>query len=276
MNTSIITDGWLTAHSIKDDIWRISENGQDNLFLVLGNKKALVIDTGWGVSNLKEFIEKITFMPVISVNTHGHSDHALGNDVFDTVYAGEDDLKNFSGRFINERRGFIKQTNKLTQVEKMPDWGLWGSHAKKQELAIADGMEFDLGGRIITAWLTPGHSKGSVCFLDRKAGVLFTGDSFVPADTWGPAWFHLEDGAALAEYYEKMKSVTDKGGFDFLLSGHGESDLIPAKQLGIFLDGIKGVIEGKVQGKPEKTFAGDGLRCDWQGLSFIYNPERIF
>lgn len=275
MNNSVITDGWLTAHFIKDNIWRISENGEDNLYLVAGNEKALVIDTGWGVSNLKEFIEKITLLPVIAANTHGHSDHALGNDAFDTVYAGELDIQNFNDCSVKERRDFIQNINKLTEVEAFPNRNIWGTHAKKQDIAICDGMEFDLGERIVTAHLTPGHSKGSVCFLDRGAGVLFTGDSFVPSDIWGPAWFHLEGSVSLAEYYEKMKALADGGGFDFLLSGHGEMDLIPAARLEIFLEGVKDIIEGRIKGRPEKTFAGDGLRYDWKDSSIVYAPDNI-
>ena len=275
MNQTKISDGWLTANDIGNNIWQIDENGQDNMFLVIGTKKAMIIDTGWGISNLKRFIERIVDLPVIAVNTHGHSDHAMGNDAFETVYAGKEDIELFSNENLEERRSFIKNSVKLTEVKEKPKFGTFGVHAKVQDIPLADGMTFDLGDRVITTYLVPGHSKGSACFLDSKARVLFTGDSFVPSETWGPAWFHLEGSELLSVYYKKMKGVLNLGGFENMLSGHGKSEYIPIHYLVVFLDGIKSIIERKTRGCEEQTFVGPGLRCDWEGSSIIYDDEKI-
>ena len=36
----------------------------------------------------------------------------------------------------------------------------------------------------------PGHSKGSIFYLNRGLGAVFTGDSF--ADYWGPTGFPMQ------------------------------------------------------------------------------------
>lgn len=264
---------WLTATKLADGIWWICDHGQDNMYLVVGEKKALVIDTGFGVENLAEFVKRITPLPVLTAVTHGHVDHALGNDAFDEVFAGAEDMR-FSSQSPAEMRAFIRSSALLTEVSGMPKYDGAGTHARVRELPIEDGMEFDLGGRVVTAYLTPGHSRGSVCFLDKKARVLFTGDAFVPNDSWGPAWYHI-GGAPLCVFYKSMQRVLDAGGFDWLCSGHGMSGLVHAESLRTFLDGIKGILDGAIAGTPEHTFAGDGLRCDWQGSSIVYDPANL-
>ncbi len=42
---------------------------------------------------------------------------------------------------------------------------------------LNDGDTIDLGGRTLEVIHTPGHSPGSVSFLDREARVLFPGDA---------------------------------------------------------------------------------------------------
>jgi hydroxyacylglutathione hydrolase len=270
----IIKGEWLIAYALADGVWRISNRGQDNMYLVVGSEKALVVDTGFGIEDLSVFVRKITPLPTITVITHGHLDHAFGNEVFDEVYAGEPDINGFTGADPSAMRAFMRTCGKLTQIKEMPKFEGSGSHAKKRDIPIHAGMGFDLGDRIITAALTPGHSLGSVCFLDPKARVLFTGDAFVPNDTWGPAWYHV-GGATLSVFYKSMMKVMAASGFNWVCAGHGESGLIPANQLQYFLDGIKGILEGKITGRPEHTFAGDGLRCDWEGSSLIYDPGKI-
>ncbi|QHQ61566.1 MBL fold metallo-hydrolase [Anaerocolumna sedimenticola] len=44
-------------------------------FLIEGDKEALLIDTGVGGGNLKEYVEQITKLPVTVIFTHGDGDH---------------------------------------------------------------------------------------------------------------------------------------------------------------------------------------------------------
>ena len=53
-------------------------NGDVYLYLLVRNEKALLIDSGYGVLNLKKIIGTITDKEVICACTHGHIDHVFG------------------------------------------------------------------------------------------------------------------------------------------------------------------------------------------------------
>lgn len=79
--------GSYTAWQAKEGTWFINfMNGTENMYLLEGSEKALLIDTGYGAGNLRAFVEKLTDKPIIVVNTHYHPDHAAGNGEFEEVY----------------------------------------------------------------------------------------------------------------------------------------------------------------------------------------------
>jgi hypothetical protein len=41
------------------------------------------------------------------------------------------------------------------------------------------------------------------------------------------------------------------------------------------INGVGSILAGKVTGKPEHTFAGDGLRRDFATFSLVYRPDRL-
>jgi glyoxylase-like metal-dependent hydrolase (beta-lactamase superfamily II) len=53
--------------------------------LVIGEHKAVLIDTGCGIGNLRAAVEAITDKPVTVINTHSHPDHLGGNRQFDEI-----------------------------------------------------------------------------------------------------------------------------------------------------------------------------------------------
>ena len=73
--------------------WKINEDtyvlnfmgGSQNMYLLLGEEKALLIDTGWGAGNLRGLVEKLTDKPVEVILTHGHLDHSGGNGEWEKV-----------------------------------------------------------------------------------------------------------------------------------------------------------------------------------------------
>jgi glyoxylase-like metal-dependent hydrolase (beta-lactamase superfamily II) len=266
------TDGWLSAYRVGEGTYRISDNGQDNIYLLAGEEKALLIDTGWGVGKLMDLVERITRLPLIVVNTHGHCDHALGNDQFNHVILGESDARRLTIHDVGKKREFIRRGKLLIHNESMPLFGQWGCPALEGIEYIEDGMELDLGSRTVTAHLTPGHTMGSVCYVDKETRTLFAGDSYVPLAYWGPMWLHLDESGTLLEYHEAMSRLLSSGGFDSILPGHGECGPLPARQLEELLSGIRAVLQGSLEGVFEKTMVGSGLRCDWKDTGIIYKP----
>ena len=61
------------------------------MYLVEGDKKAALIDTGSGLGSLKPVVERLTDKPVTVLLTHGHVDHAMGAAEFSDVYMSRKD-----------------------------------------------------------------------------------------------------------------------------------------------------------------------------------------
>lgn len=78
---------WFTVHPVTEGVFRIEDHGMDNFYLVEGKEKALLIDTGTGVADVRRCVDSLTSLPILVVNTHGHPDHAGGNFQFDSVFA---------------------------------------------------------------------------------------------------------------------------------------------------------------------------------------------
>ena len=53
----------------------------------------------------------------------------------------------------------------------------WLTHGVRFDRELAEGQSLDFQGVAFTVLHTPGHTPGSVCFLWREGGVLFTGDT---------------------------------------------------------------------------------------------------
>jgi len=75
-------------------------------------------------------------------------------------------------------------------------------------------MRFDLGGgRVVTAYECPGHSKGEMIFLDEQTRTMFCGDALN---------FNLGVGAEPVEktlrYLKRMQSMSDR--YDDIYNGH--------------------------------------------------------
>src|SRR5512133_3309887 len=68
-------DPWFTSEKIAENVWRISDHGADNMYLISGTQTAMLIDNGTGMANIRDYIKKLTGLPVIVVITHGHPDH---------------------------------------------------------------------------------------------------------------------------------------------------------------------------------------------------------
>lgn len=61
---------------IAEDTYMISDFGIANCYLLIGEERALLIDCGLGIGDIKGAVEKITDKPILVVATHGHVDHA--------------------------------------------------------------------------------------------------------------------------------------------------------------------------------------------------------
>ena len=75
-----MTDGFdKRITKIKDNVYHIYDSVDAFYSLIVGTKYALLIDSGYGFSNVHDIVKTITDLPIMIVNTHGHIDHTQGN-----------------------------------------------------------------------------------------------------------------------------------------------------------------------------------------------------
>lgn len=156
--------GSYLSWKINEDTWIINfMNGSQNMYLLEGTERALLIDTGWGAGNLRACVEKLTARPVTAALTHGHLDHAGGCGEWESVLM----LPGAQADLVMCRRLPF-------DVSRLP-------YPDFERRLVKDGDVIDLGGRTVELLDISSHSNGSLAFLDREHGYLFVGDELESA-----------------------------------------------------------------------------------------------
>ena len=145
---------------ICEGVYEIKADG--NVYLIL-NPEPTLIDTGDAVDSLyiKSEIEKI--IPVGEIKnvllTHLHYDHAGNVGLFPNAkfYASEEEIENYK----SSSKDFF-----LYEIPEKTD-----NILRNKLLPLPDEM---FGLEVVRC---PGHTRGSVAFLDEKRKLLFSGDT---------------------------------------------------------------------------------------------------
>ena len=81
---------------IAPNTYEIGEFDCASIFLLVGDETAMVIDTGFGIGDLKGFIRTLTDKPLMVCYTHDHIDHVGGASAFDHAYVHPKDMVDFA------------------------------------------------------------------------------------------------------------------------------------------------------------------------------------
>lgn len=206
--------------NIADGVFKISENPAINSYLIVGNKMAMLIDTGCGTGNLRSLVDKLLSVPYIVVNTHGHSDHIAANYQFEGIFISKEDnqlLFDFYNSTF-EKQAFFK----FLEVMRIPISDEMKNKIENARLPekidyLFDNQEFNLGNRKVTAISVPGHTRGCFVFLDNMSRILFNGDVIIRHAEIG-----LKGSTNLEEWkngLEKLWEMRDR--FDLTVAAHG-------------------------------------------------------
>ena len=74
---------YFTHERISERIVRIIDISDTASYLVEGDERACLIDTGSGIGSLRTYVESLTSLPYDVILTHGHVDHASGAGEFE-------------------------------------------------------------------------------------------------------------------------------------------------------------------------------------------------
>src|ERR1700733_14397805 len=75
-------DSWFEVYKIRPGVFAIYEPNQLEeviSYVVGGGNKALLFDTGMGISNIQQVGAGLTQLPLIVLNSHTHNDHVGDN-----------------------------------------------------------------------------------------------------------------------------------------------------------------------------------------------------
>ena len=179
--------------------WIIQGDGA-NSYLVVGNEYGVVIDTGFATENIQAYAQSLTEKPVrMAANTHGHFDHTGGNGWFSAAY----------------------MSAKALEIAKVPYPSLDASKYLTEYLVtiVGDDDRIHLGNRTLEVIEIPAHAPSSIAFLDRKEGILFTGDE-VDAHVM-LYWMQDEPQPTIEQHAKNMKKLLAyRNDFDFICGGH--------------------------------------------------------
>lgn len=202
---------WFTVDHIDAGTHIISEYRhweETHCYVIEGRERCLLIDTGLGISNISKEVKKLTGKPVTAVATHIHWDHIGGHKYYPDFYAHEAELNWLNGEFpltIDTIRDMVIDRCDLPEGYDVNTYEFFQGTPTR---ILHDGDTIDLGGRVITALHTPGHSPGHLCFWEPQRAYLFTGD-LVYKDTLF-AYYPSTDPLAYLESLEAIAALPVK------------------------------------------------------------------
>lgn len=238
-------------------------------YLILGQDKALLIDSGMGIGSLRKEVEKITDLPIILINTHGHPDHAGGNAEFEPALMCPAEFD------VYEQMATLEYRKKDSGPKGGP--GGPGGPGKGPELQptgpapvpVEDGALIDLGDRAVEVLYTPGHTHGSICVFDKETASLFVGDNVMAERVSVYEWNSgtLEDLHRSLLRMEACKPAK-------LYSGHRPNVLEP-EVLAREIRCVEQILDGAV-GVPQKVRGGAMvLAYEAEGICICYDEAKI-
>jgi glyoxylase-like metal-dependent hydrolase (beta-lactamase superfamily II) len=200
------------AAEIHPGIWMISDYATDKMFLVKGSRKAVLIDTGQGSGNLKQFVLKYAGeVPLEIVLTHLHPDHI-----------GQAD------QFISEHTEYVNDEDRPAVVSRLQKMGASEEVISKHLLNIKDGDTIDIGGRSLHIYQVPGHTRGGIAVLDDN-GCVYAGDALGSNRPTVPdqLWMHLPTSLPVDRFLSALQvfRYKSRGRVREIYTGHNDAAL---------------------------------------------------
>ena len=257
--------------------WLISEYKLVNMYLLEGDKAALLIDCGTGIGNVAQTVAHLTDKPLTVAITHGHFDHDGAAALFPAVYIHPLDIP-LSEEGYREgeqaREWYAKTRGPVRNPEASEEelLALVQKNGPVTRLPLEEGTLFDLGGRTVEVIHTPGHSMGSVCMLDRENRLLFTGDMANDSLLLNCG----ESSSTVKVYNQSMRKLwAREGEFDFICLGHDALDKWDKTMILDYIEATDNLLSGKAKGEPGGNALHSGIGYQYKRVLIWYDPARL-
>lgn len=170
------------------------------------SKRGAVVDPGGDVESIEAAIKEVGMTPEKILLTHGHIDHA----------AGADDLRKALG--VNIEGPHVADRFLLDNLVKQGE--MYGIEAKNvtPDLWLDDGDSVDVAGHAFEILHCPGHSPGSVVFVNRAQKFILMGDVLFRGSIGRTDFPYGDHEALITAIKDKLFPLGD----DFMfICGHG-------------------------------------------------------
>lgn len=273
---------YFTREKVSPSMHRIHGFGDVCTYFVEGKDRGLLIDTGYGIWSLRNYLDTITYKPYDVWITHGHLDHVGGAGEFEQVYMPAEDIP-----LATEHISVAYRKNGLTRFSEeilskiTPEDFIKGEPA--EYLPLVDGQTIDLGGVVLKAIQVPGHTHGIVAVLNETDSVLMTGDACGVG-----VLICLDESLPAETYLNSLKSLkeTYKGQYHYVLREHGTNfstnevvdDCIAGceKILARTDAKLPETVHGKTVYRVFPISENTGMRVDGREGNILYDENKIF
>jgi glyoxylase-like metal-dependent hydrolase (beta-lactamase superfamily II) len=181
-----VCDSWFSTQRIREDLYLITEPhyywyNRANLWLIKGQTQDLLIDTGLGVSSLRQYIACLIDKPLLAIASHIHFDHAGGMHEFErcAIHAAEAEALRRGDNYealCTPEQGWVQDEH----FERLPHAEFtveqYNLHGAEPTQVLQEGDVLDLGDRALEVLHLPGHSPGCIALYDPRSQELFSGD----------------------------------------------------------------------------------------------------
>jgi len=256
---------WFEVYKVAPGTFAIYEPHQSEeviSYLIVGQKQALLFDTGMGIGDIHKIVSRLTSLPVVVLNSHTHDDHVGGNWQFSSIFGMDTAFtrENAKGSTA-DAQAEIAPGEICGQLPKGFDPKAYKTKPWHVSFFIHDGFKVKLGGRTVEVIATPGHTPDAIALIDRANGLLFTGDTYYPA----PIWLYRPetDLAAYAKSIQRLAALAPQ--VKTVLGAHN-IPVAPPTVLPALVQAFADLQAGKATCKPEG--AGKKL-CTIDKFSFL-------
>jgi glyoxylase-like metal-dependent hydrolase (beta-lactamase superfamily II) len=259
-----VVDPWFEVYRIRPGVFAIYEPHQYEeviSYLILGQKRDVLFDTGMGISNIKKVVEELAPLPVSVVNSHTHNDHVGDNWRFTDVYGMDTDFtrQNAKGSTA-DAQAEIAADEICGQLPAAFDAHSYATKPFHISHWLHDGDKIDLGDRTLEVIATPGHTPDAIALVDRDNGLLWTGDSYYA----GPIYLYRPE-TDLAAYVASMRKLAALApSLKLLLPSHNVPVASPSE-----LQRVLAAMEQVRSGKIKPVANGENWEYKFEGFSFL-------
>ena len=222
---------YFTVKKYSDSLYQFQDTLGVLATLVVGEKKALLFDTCYGIGDLPSEVKSITDKELTVVCSHGHMDHTAGNYQFSEVYIHKNDIELCKKHNnLDYRKKNLRSLGDRAPIGFDKELYLTRREGNLKELKAH--QIFDLGGITLEVIEVFGHTQGSIALYSKELKLMLVSDATCP---W--VWLFLEESTDVKTYIKSVENLLTYD-FDNFLVGHGMR-LFPRYRMEEFLQTAK-------------------------------------